>query len=128
MVDLNKNTLQWVRAGHEPAIIYNPKLDMTKELKGEGLVLGLDENFEYTENFYDNIPKGAVILIGTDGTWDVENKSGDRFGKKRVVRVLQKSNSLSPDNILNSIISETKNFRGETRQNDDITLLALKFL
>lgn len=128
MVDVNKGELQWVRAGHEPAMVYDPKQEKITELRGEGIVLGLDEEWAYAENFHYHIPSGTVILIGTDGVWDVENKSGDRFGKKSVEKVLQTSTLLSSQGIVHSIISETKKFRGEIRQNDDITLLVLKFL
>lgn len=128
MVDIKKGSVQWVRAGHEPAMMYKPEQDKIIELKGEGIVLGLDKDWGYTENIYSPVLKGTVILIGTDGAWDVENKSGERLGKKRVEMVLQQSTLLTSGKIVDSIISETKKFRGEVRQNDDVTLLVLKFL
>ncbi|WP_300458336.1 SpoIIE family protein phosphatase [Desulfobacula sp.] len=128
MVDVNKDELQWVRAGHEPAMFYSPEQENITELKGEGIVLGVDKDWTYTKNFQYHIPKGTVVLIGTDGTWEVENKSGERLGKKSVEKVLQKSILLSSEEIVHSIISETQKFRGDIQQNDDITLLVLKFL
>lgn len=127
MVDTKRGEIQWVRAGHEPAMMFNPEQDKIIELKGKGIVLGLDEYWDYTENVYGPVPKGTVILIGTDGAWDVENTSGKRLGKKRVEEALQQSVSLSSEKIVDSIVSETRVFRGEIRQNDDITLLVLKF-
>jgi sigma-B regulation protein RsbU (phosphoserine phosphatase) len=128
MVDVKKGEVQWVRAGHEPAMMYNPEQNKIIELKGKGIVLGLDSHWEYTETVYGPVPKGTVILIGTDGAWEVENNAGKRLGKKRVEKVLQQSVLLSSEKIVASIISETKEFRGEVSQNDDITLLVLKFL
>lgn len=128
IVDVNKNELKWVRAGHDPAMVYNPVNNDISELYGEGLVLGLDEDWKYSENVFPDIPEGTVVLIGTDGTWEVENESGERFGKTRVKKVLQESSSLSSEKIVNRIISGTEKFRGEVRPNDDITLLVLKFL
>lgn len=128
VLDVNNGSLEWVRAGHEPAMIFNPEQEKISELKGRGLVLGLDENWNYTENYHDHLPQGTVILIGTDGIWDVENSSGERLGKEKVKRVLQRSASLPSEAIIDSILSETRTFRGEIRQNDDITLLVLKFL
>ena len=127
MVDKKKGEVQWVRAGHEPAMMYNPEQNKIIELKGKGIVLGLDKYWEYTENVYGPVPKGTVILIGTDGAWEVKNNSGKRLGKKRVEEVLQQSVSLSSEKIVDSIVSETRQFRGEVSQNDDITLLVLKF-
>lgn len=127
MVDVKRGEIQWVRAGHEPAMMYNPEQDKIIELKGRGIVLGLDEYWDYTENVYGPVPKGTVILIGTDGAWEVKDSSGKRLGKKRVEEVLQQSVSLSSEKIVDSIVSETRQFRGEVSQNDDITLLVLKF-
>ena len=39
--------IQWVRAGHDPALLYDPSTDVFDELKGQGLALGLDISFEY---------------------------------------------------------------------------------
>jgi sigma-B regulation protein RsbU (phosphoserine phosphatase) len=128
MVDLKKKELRWVRAGHDPAMVYHPDKNRFVELYGDGLVLGLDKDFCYTENIYSNVQEGTVLLIGTDGIWEAENKSGDRFGKKRVERLLQKAPSLSSEEIINTIISEIEEFREGAKQMDDITSLILKFL
>ncbi|MCF6245722.1 MAG: SpoIIE family protein phosphatase [Desulfobacula sp.] len=128
MIDIQKRELRWIRAGHDPAMVYHPDKNSFMELYGDGLVLGLDEDFRYTDNIYSNIQKGTVILIGTDGVWEDENKLGDRFGKKRLENVLKLSSSLSSEEIVTRIISDGEKFRGKAKQMDDITLLVLKFL
>ena len=128
MVDIKKKELRWIRAGHDPAMVYHPDKNSFIELYGDGLVLGLDENWCYTENIYSNLQEGTVLLIGTDGIWEAENKSGERFGKKRVEKVLQQESSLSSEEIINKIISEIEEFREGAKQMDDITSLILKFL
>lgn len=128
MVDVNKKELRWVRAGHDPAMVYHPDTNSFTELYGDGIVLGLDEDYGYTENVYSTVQEGSVILIGTDGVWEVENESREHFGKKRIEAVLQKSSQLSSAEIVNTILSETEKFRGNAKQMDDITLLVLKFL
>ncbi len=128
MIDIDKRELRWVRAGHDPAMVYHPDRNMFKELRGTGLALGVDEDFWYAENIYSDIQKGTVVLIGTDGVWDVENKSKERFGKSRVEKILQETATSSSEKIVNNIISETEAFRSEAKQNDDITMLVLKFI
>ncbi|NIP24475.1 MAG: SpoIIE family protein phosphatase, partial [candidate division Zixibacteria bacterium] len=56
--------VRWVRAGHDPALVYDPSTDVFDELKGQGLALGLDNTFEY-ECFHRRIEPGQVIVIGT---------------------------------------------------------------
>lgn len=127
MVDLKKKELRWVRAGHDPAMVYHPDKNSFIELYGDGLVLGLDKDWCYAENIYPNVQEGTVLLIGTDGIWEAENKTGERFGKKRVEKVLQQAPSLSSEEIINTIISEIEEFREGAKQMDDITSLILKF-
>ena len=38
----DKKELSWVRAGHEPAIVYDPASDRFDELNGDGMALGID--------------------------------------------------------------------------------------
>jgi sigma-B regulation protein RsbU (phosphoserine phosphatase) len=125
-VDRMQNTIRWVRAGHDPAIVYSPARGEFSELKGDGLALGVDEewSFEYNELPVPNAEQ--LILIGSDGAWEVENSSGEQFGKERLKQLLAKNSSLRPDEILQTIIEAIGEFRGETLQNDDITLVIVK--
>lgn len=126
-VDHGNRALTWIRAGHEPAMVYHPETDMVSELCGSGIALGLDEKWKYQENTWSGIPGKTVVLISTDGLWEVENNSGQRFGKDRLKQVLRRSCALSAKEIIQAVLAETGEFRGEASQKDDITLLALKF-
>ena len=61
-----KDRIGWVRAGHDPALIYDPERDEFSELKGNGVALGMYENFEYQENSTKGLINGQIIAIGTD--------------------------------------------------------------
>ena len=51
-IDVENKNLSWVRACHDPAIIYDPSLDQFEELKGDGLALGIDESkLPYRSNY-----------------------------------------------------------------------------
>ncbi|WP_022666229.1 SpoIIE family protein phosphatase [Desulfospira joergensenii] len=126
-VDHGKRELTWIRAGHEPAMVFHPEKDGVSELSGEGIVLGLDDQWKYRENTWSDIPEGTVVLVSTDGVRELENRAGERFGKDRLKQVLQQSHPLSPEEIIKVVLDETKGFCGEMNQKDDITLLALKF-
>lgn len=125
-VDRMQNSVRWVRAGHEPAFVYSPAKNEFSELKGNGVALGVDEewSFEYSELPVPS--EEQLILIGSDGAWEVENRSGEQFGKERLKQLLAKNSSLQPDEILQTIVEAICVFRGETPQNDDITLVIVK--
>jgi len=125
-VDRMQDTVRWVRGGHDPAIVYSPARREFSELKGNGLALGVDEEWSFEYNELPVPDEEQLILIGSDGAWEVENRSGEQFGKERLKQLLAENSSLQPDEILQAIIEAIGIFRGETPQNDDITLVIVK--
>jgi len=87
-IDLENKNLAWVRAGHDPAIIYDPRLDQFEELKGTGLALGVDESYIFEENSKTDLTPEQIIAIGTDGIWETFNKQGEMFGKMRFREII----------------------------------------
>ncbi len=125
-LDRNAGELRWVRAGHDPAIVYDPSTDTFDQLKGAGLALGFDESCTYEENCRSNLKTGQVILIGTDGIWETENDAGERFGKERVRAIMRQTAHLGSKAILKAVTAALADFRGDTPQSDDVTLVVVK--
>ena len=115
----------WVRAGHDPAIVYDPGLDEFTELKGPGIALGLDENYTFQESCQE-LATGQVILIGTDGIWEMHNQAGEMFGKDRLRSVIRANAQLSASEIMAAITTELKAFRGKVDSEDDVTMVLVK--
>jgi sigma-B regulation protein RsbU (phosphoserine phosphatase) len=122
----NEKTLRWVRAGHDPALIYDPETDNFIELQGKGVALGVDADVEYQENIQTGFSKGQILLIGTDGLWEAQNNSAEMFGKQRLKALIRQYQHLSSEELINSIIDSLKTFQGSVRQEDDITLVVVK--
>ena len=115
----------WIRAGHDPALIYDPDTDTFDELKGHGLAVGVDYKFEY-EEFQRTLTAGQVILIGTDGIWEMRDEADDMFGKKRLKEIIRTNYSATAKEIIR-IISETlQEFRGSKQPEDDVTMVVIK--
>jgi sigma-B regulation protein RsbU (phosphoserine phosphatase) len=117
--------VRWVRAGHEPALVYVPSSDAFDELKGHGLALGLDETFEY-DSFHRRMEPGQVIMIGTDGIWEMRNQAGEMFGKKALMEILRDNQTASARQIVDTITEAIEQFRGDETPEDDITLVVIK--
>jgi phosphoserine phosphatase RsbU/P len=126
-VDRSQNSLSWVRAGHEPAIVYTPADGKFSEFKGQGVALGVDDNatFQYNQMLVSAV-EPLIILIGSDGVWEVENGVGEQFGKERVKNILAAGWKQHPEEIVQVLVQEIAAFRGETQQRDDITLVVVK--
>ncbi len=125
-IDRASKKLNWIRCGHEPAIIFSLETREFSEAKGKGVALGYEPSWEYTENTLELGRGEHLILIGSDGVWDVENAKGENFGKDRVKVIMMEHSSLTPKGILGQITSEIELFRGVHPQNDDITLALIK--
>ena len=125
-VDPQKNGIEWIRAGHDPAILYNPQQDAFEELKGSGLALGVNDAFEYATNHRKGLTNGQIIAIGTDGIWEAFNKKGKMFGKKRFKDILRRHAGAGADDILNAVYSEINQFTEGQKTEDDITLVIIK--
>jgi phosphoserine phosphatase RsbU/P len=125
-VDRLQNTLRWVRGGHDPAMVYSLVSHEFSELKGNGVALGVDADLSFEYNELPISDEEQLILIGSDGAWEVENATGEQFGKERIREILAATCDSQPEEILQAIIEEINVFRGETPQNDDITLVVVK--
>ncbi len=125
-VDLQKDHIDWVRAGHDPAILYDPQQDAFEDLKGSGVALGVNDAFEYTENHRKGLTNGQIIAIGTDGIWEAFNKKGAMFGKQRFKDIIRQNAKAGADDILNAVYHEINQFAEGQKSEDDITLVIVK--
>jgi len=125
-IDPDKDRLEWVRAGHDPAVIYDPGRDEFTELKGNGVALGVQENFDYQANYISGLANGQIIAIGTDGIWEAVNSQGDMFGKERFRNILRENAKAGSGDILNAVYTELNQFTRGQKSEDDITLVIIK--
>jgi sigma-B regulation protein RsbU (phosphoserine phosphatase) len=125
-IDKISKTISWIRAGHEPAMLYNLRKKEFSDLRGSGLALGIDPTLQYRQNRLE-IPDGPhLILIGTDGVTDAENDQGERFSRSRLQSFVGNHSSQSPEDILQSLRLEIEAFMGRQHQFDDITMVIVK--
>ncbi len=125
-IDRNENRVEYVRAGHDPAILYDPSDDSFRELGGgRGLPLGVSEDAEYEVHSCE-IKSGQIIHIGTDGIWEARNSQGEAFGKERLRNVLRQNADEPAEKIVAAIADAVWEFYGDKEQEDDITPVVIK--
>jgi sigma-B regulation protein RsbU (phosphoserine phosphatase) len=125
-IDIAAKELEWVRAGHDPAIVYDPCTDSFEELGGPGIALGIDKEWTYPSQKRSDFSNGQIILLGTDGIWEVRNKTAEILGKKPVLEIIRKNHSLSANEILEAILDMVDRYQDGTKKRDDITLVIIK--
>jgi serine phosphatase RsbU (regulator of sigma subunit) len=125
-IDTPNNSIRWVNAGHEPAMVYDPATDSFSDLNGSNnLPLGVFEDAEFEEKKRELTP-GQVIIIATDGIWEARNPDGKMFGKDRIYEIIRQNASASANEIQNAALESLERFQKEAKLEDDLTLVVIK--
>ncbi|MGD8342211.1 MAG: PP2C family protein-serine/threonine phosphatase [Desulfobacterales bacterium] len=125
-IDMEHRRLSWVRAGHEPALLFDSADDRFEELAGEGIALGVDGNWRYAESRRDGLGDGQIVLLSTDGIWEARNPQDQMFGRPAVSDIIRQHAHASAANIQDAILTELNRFQQGVAPADDITLVVIK--
>ena len=125
-IDPARRRLTWIRAGHEPGLLYEPQSGRFRELGGEGVALGVVSEPQLTANRLDQWHAGTIIILATDGIREASNTDDEMFGAARLKEVIRAQAKQPADVIVNAVIRSLEDFQGSQAQQDDITLVAIK--
>jgi two-component system response regulator len=123
LLDLHSGKLDYIDAGHEPPLILNQG-QVRLMLQPTGPVLGMLEEMTF-EVKNAQLQAGDILLVYSDGVTDVQNQNGEIFGDDNYLGLLNYT-AKSAESLLDHIVSNLRDFIGETPQYDDITLLAVR--
>ncbi len=119
----------YVRAGHNPPVLYAADQDATKLLQTPGFALGMTRTDRLRSFLKESkIPfgKGDTILFYTDGLSEARNSKGEEFGTERTRSLMDIYGSLEASTIVYKIQSSLENFIGDMATMDDITFSCIK--
>jgi sigma-B regulation protein RsbU (phosphoserine phosphatase) len=69
-----------------------------------------------------------MILIGTDGIWEAQNREGEMFGKERFKDVIHQHVDQPAGKIIQAVIAQLDKFRYPLEKTDDVTLVVAKII
>ena len=125
-IDISRRQLQWVRAGHDAAILYDPATDQFEELSGEGIALGINQDWQYQAYERAGLDSGQIIILSTDGLWEAQNRQGDMFGKEPIYEIIRRNSSAGAGELLDTLLYAVARFQKNQQPIDDITLVIVK--
>ncbi len=125
-VDRGKNSIEWVRAGHDPALVYDPLTDQFDELRGPGLALGVEKEFTFSAQQQNDMKPNQIIALITDGIWEECNQKREMFGKDRLKKIIRENSARTAGEILEKVFHEHRTFTAGVENKDDITLVIVK--
>jgi len=120
--------LTWTRAGHDPALVYDPVADSFEELMGPGIPLGVVPDFAYDEQSRPGLKPGQFLVMGTDGIWEARNPDGEMYGKDRFRDVLRRQADAPAEAIIAAVYGDVTRFQAGLPREDDITLVIVRAL
>ena len=124
-IDPSDGRIGWVRAGHDPALIYSARTQDFIELGGKGVPLGVLEEYPY-ESCTQTLEKGQLLVVGTDGIWEAPGPDGERFGKDRFRELIRSSADFSAEEIVSRVIEAVQSYSHPLKAEDDITLVVAR--
>ena len=126
VIETATRQLEWVRAGHDPGIVYDPDSDAFSELGGSGMALGVYGGWVYEDNRKTDFSNGQIIFLSTDGIWEARNKNGEMLGKEPILNTIQQNVSLDSDQIIDAVFDTLDKFIDGTKIEDDMTSVVIK--
>ena len=120
--------LSYVNAGHEQIIHFNGKSQVVSLLKGGGIALGMFPDIsKMVEEQIIPLEIGDSIVLYSDGIPEAWKNEKENYGMDRFKSTVQQYGNLeSATAIRNSILQSVKDFTGDYKQMDDITIMVIK--
>lgn len=125
-LDAGTRQFTWVRAGHEPPVIYHAKSKRFSLLEEGDMVLGIDPDVEFHEFTAEPLSIGDIFFLGTDGISEARNTEGAVFGRERIMQCIAKEAAKPAQEIQAALLEELDTFCGKKNQEDDVTLVLVK--
>ncbi|MCK4777311.1 MAG: serine/threonine-protein phosphatase, partial [Actinomycetia bacterium] len=124
-IDVNTGQFYYTSAAH-PTIVYSRREDKCITLGPDFMPVGIEGRQVYTVS-ENRLEPGDFIVLYTDGITEAVNENMELYGKPRLINLIPTLKDLPADVIKDKIIGDIKNYRGEMAQNDDITLIVIKY-
>ena len=121
VLDIKTGQLSYCNAGHERPLLAGKPLDAMPNM-----AIGVLDDFEYVMQ-QTTIEAGDTICLYTDGLTEALNAQHKLFGRQRAMQLIARLNNMPPKTMVDTIVSEVKQYAGHTEQSDDLTLLAISY-
>ncbi|MEG8945975.1 GAF domain-containing SpoIIE family protein phosphatase [Rosettibacter firmus] len=128
IIDKKNGILNFVRAGHPPAIYCSQ--NKTERLLPSGIGLGLDYANVFGNTLKEmqiKLKDGDIVAFYSDGIPEAKNAEYKDYGYDRFESIIQKNCCKSIDEISNEIIKDLTLFSKDNTQHDDITLVLFRW-
>jgi sigma-B regulation protein RsbU (phosphoserine phosphatase) len=90
-----------------------------------GAALGVFEQAAY-RTFEGNAKPGDMILMFTDGIFEVEGPAGDYFDQQRLIAAVERRLDVPADELIEALLTETRDYSVKHQFGDDVCLVGVE--
>lgn len=125
-LDYKRGTLTLWNGGLPDALIIGAHGGIKRRLPSTHTPLGVvsNDNFDSSVEVV-KVAQGERIHVYTDGVIEVVNNEEEMFGQERLDEHFVQNQA--PERLFDEIVNSFTTFRGETSQNDDITMVEVRY-
>ena len=123
--DAQKKVLRFAAAGHPPLLHYHSQSAFCRAERMLSPVLCLSPVSEYSETEIPLAP-GDLFFVYTDGVTETFDAAGNMLSEERLLLAVQAAAEKHPEEIIEHLKGTIQSFSGNTAQNDDIAMIAVK--
>lgn len=125
-IDFEKQSMLYVNAGHNP--VYLQKENELEKLHVGTTVLGAFDNLPMLDIGETTFEKDSRLFMYTDGITETKNSDDEEWGEERLEPFLQDHPSDNGEELIEKILKEVDDFRGEVNYVDDLTIVVCSLL
>ena len=125
LVDTRTGVIDYVHAGHEPALYFDAGGASGELPLTDGLAMGVEESFDYEAGQWKLAP-GDTMFLYTDGLTDAVDPDNRIFGSRRLVDGLAATKDLPLQQMVDRLWQAVFDFSAGAPAADDMTCLILR--
>lgn len=126
IMDTRTGEVSYCNAGHHTPYVMKPSGEVIQLTRTGGLGLCLKPDFVYTAERITLEP-GDRLFLYSDGVTEAVNQWHDRYSDDRLLESLKEVGYVTPAETIREVYRSITRFSDGVVQNDDITMLALKY-
>ena len=124
--DFRTGEMIFCNAGHNPPVVITPGGEASYMKVKPNLALGVMEGFTY-ESQRVVLEPGSRLLLYTDGVTEAEKADGSQFGEDALLQWASSAYALEPADACADLIAKVHAWADGNPQNDDITVMTIKY-
>jgi Serine phosphatase RsbU, regulator of sigma subunit len=129
VADVVSGELHFSSAGHPSPFHVRREAGTVEPIKfwdpRHGPALGLFEKSDYPTSRCP-IAVNDVILLFTDGLYEVDNEAHDEYGQERLLAAVRARHKLPTERLLNELLQDVHDFSSDKEFEDDVCLVAME--